>query len=100
MDDQWKKRSGAGNWDGLLKPLDKALGKRLKLHCESIQVIYDSVSHHDKRQPAHEKEDLFSKMEKKELEKLYTVTHYIYASHRSWKGSARKKRHFDLLERN
>ncbi|KAJ0081864.1 hypothetical protein Patl1_11389 [Pistacia atlantica] len=79
MDDQWKKLSGAGNWDDLLKPLDKTLRKRLKLCCESIQVIRDSVSHHDKRQPAHEKEDLFSKMEKKELEKLYTVTHYIYA---------------------
>ncbi|XP_031272879.1 phospholipase A1-II 1-like [Pistacia vera] len=79
MDDQWKKLSGAGNWDGLLEPLHKVLQKRLKLYCESIQVIYDSVSNHDKRQPAHKKEDLFSKPKTKELETLYTVTHYIYA---------------------
>ncbi|XP_031260410.1 phospholipase A1-IIgamma-like isoform X2 [Pistacia vera] len=77
--DQWKKLSGAENWNGLLEPRDKDLENLLSLCIESIEVIPDSVSHHDKRKPAHQEKDLFSEMGKKELEKLYTVTHYIYA---------------------
>ncbi|KAJ0082628.1 hypothetical protein Patl1_11411 [Pistacia atlantica] len=79
MDNQWKKLSGAGNWDGLFKPLDKDLENRLSLCIESIQVIRDSVLRQDKRKPAYQEKDLFSKMKTKEFGKLYTVTHYIYA---------------------
>ncbi|KAJ0081912.1 hypothetical protein Patl1_11400 [Pistacia atlantica] len=79
MDDQWKKLSGAGNWDGLFNPLDKVLQKRLKLYGDSIQVIRDSVSRHDKRKPAHQEKDLFSKIKTQQFAGLYTVTDYLYA---------------------
>ncbi|XP_031257065.1 phospholipase A1-II 1-like [Pistacia vera] len=80
MADQWKELSGERNWEGLLKPLNGDLQKRIELYGERIQAICDSMTD-DKRHPTHEKEDLFSKviMKTDKFGKLYTVTDYIYA---------------------
>ncbi|KAJ0082522.1 hypothetical protein Patl1_11330 [Pistacia atlantica] len=80
MANQWKELSGERNWEGLLKPLNGDLQKRIDLYGKRIQAICDSMTD-DKRHPTHEKEDLFSEviMETDVFGKLYTVTDYIYA---------------------
>lgn len=54
MGDQLKQLSGEKNLEGLLKPLNRDLQKRIKLFGERIQAIYDSMME-NKRHPTHKK---------------------------------------------